>query len=224
MAQAALVTSTRTVPQQARAVATRERLLEATLQVLHERGYADTTTTAVCEQAGVSRGTQLHHFPSKAELVRATIEHLAAKRADEIRAEAAAIDAGNDRIEAALALLERTFTGRLYAVALEVWVAARTDPELRAALAPLERRIGRELFQLTLDVLDADGTDPDVREAVQLTLELMRGFGVAALLTDDRKRRQRLLRWQAGQLRQLLANRADRAAPSGSTEEKQWTS
>jgi AcrR family transcriptional regulator len=198
-------------PQQARAVATRERLLEATLQVLHERGYAATTTTAVCEQAGASRGAQLHHFPSKAELVRAAIEHLAARRAEEIRAEAAALPVGGDRVASALALLERTFTGRLYAVALEVWVAARTDPELRAALAPLERRIGRELFQLTVDVLDVDGADPDVREAVQLTLELMRGLGVAGLLTEDRKRRQRLLRWQAGQLRNLLESKAKRA-------------
>lgn len=187
-------------------MATRERLLEAALRVLHERGYADTTTTAVCEQAGASRGAQLHHFPSKAELVRATIEHLASKRAVELRAEAMTIPPGGDRITAALALLEKAFTGRLYTVALEVWVAARTDPELRAALAPLERRIGRELFQLTLDVLGADGTDPDVREAVQLTLELMRGLGVAGLLTDDRKRRQRLLHWQAGQLRTLLEN------------------
>ncbi|HJQ01945.1 MAG TPA: helix-turn-helix domain-containing protein [Jatrophihabitans sp.] len=195
-------------PQQARAIATRERLLEATLQVLHERGYADTTTTAVCEQARASRGAQLHHFPSKAELVRAAIEHLAARRAEEIRAEAAALPVGGDRVASALALLERTFTGRLYAVALEVWVAARTDPELRAALAPVERRIGRELFQLTVDVLGVDGADPDVREAVQLTLELMRGLGVAGLLTEDRKRRQRLLRWQAGQLRSLLENKA----------------
>jgi len=205
-------TATGPAPQQARAVATRERLLEATLQVLHERGYADTTIIAVCAQAGASRGAQLHHFPSKAELVRAAIEHLAAKRAAEIRAEAAMLPTRGDRISAALGLLERTFTGRLYTVALEVWVAARTDPELRAALAPLERRIGRELFQLTIDVLDADGTDPSVREAVQLTLELMRGLGVAGMLTDDRARRQRLLRWHAAQLRNVLENKPTQAA------------
>ncbi|MEO6700329.1 MAG: TetR/AcrR family transcriptional regulator [Jatrophihabitantaceae bacterium] len=194
-----------TAPQQARAVATRRRLLEATLRVLFDRGYADTTTTAVCEQAGVSRGAQLHHFPSKAELVRASIEYLAIRRADEIRAEAAAIPAGGDRIAAALELLERSFTGRLFVVALEVWVAARTDPELRDALAPLESRIGRELFGLTVDVLAVDGSDPQVRQAVQLTLDLMRGFGVSALLSDDRQRRKRLLAWHAEQLRQLLS-------------------
>jgi hypothetical protein len=39
---------------------------------------------------------------------------------------------------------------------------------------------------------------------LQLTLDLMRGLGVAALLTDDRQRRRRLLDWHAGQLRELL--------------------
>lgn len=195
-------------PLQARAVATRQRLVDSTLQVLFERGYAATTTTAVCEHARLSRGAQLHHFPNKAELVRAAIEQLAISRAEQIRREVAEVPAGGDRIAAALAMLERSFTGRLFALALEVWVAARTDPELRAALGPLERRIGRELSALVLELLGADGSDPDVRQAVQLTLDLMRGLGVAALLNDDRQRRQRLLRWHAGQLEQLL----DRAA------------
>lgn len=198
------------VPRQARALATRQRLLDATLDVLFERGYADTTTIAVCEQAGLSRGTQLHHFASKAELVRATIEHLAVRRADEIRAEArrlgsAHADSGGDRIDVALGLLERTFTGKLFVVALEVWVAARTDSELRLSLAPLEQRIGRELSQLTLDVLGADGDDPQARQAVQLTLDLMRGLGLAGLLTEDRQRRVRVLGWHGEQLRRLLS-------------------
>ncbi len=197
-------TGQRPAPQQARAVRTRERLLTAALQVLYERGYADTTTIAVCEQAGLSRGAQLHHFPNKAELVRASIEYLADQRAGEIRTEAAALPPGGDRVDIALGMLERTFTGRQFTLALEVWVAARTDPELQAALAPLEQRIGRELFRLTVEVLGVDGSRPDVRQAVQLTLDLMRGLGLAGLLTDDRRRRQHLLHWHADQLRQLL--------------------
>ena len=43
----------------------RARLLEATVELLVERGYAGTSTTLVSERAGVSRGAQLHHFPTK---------------------------------------------------------------------------------------------------------------------------------------------------------------
>jgi hypothetical protein len=78
--------------------------------------------------------------------------------------------------------------------ALEVWVAARTDDALRAALVPLEARLGRELHRVTVELLGADESRPRVREMVQATLDLVRGLGVADLLTDDSVRRTRLLR------------------------------
>jgi AcrR family transcriptional regulator len=140
----------------------------------------------------VSRGAQLHHFPTRASLVLAAVEHLMERRAGEIRAEAAALPPGS-RLDGAVDMLVAGFTGPLFAVALEVWVAARTDPELRAALLPLEARFGRELYRLTLAVLDADDREPGVRAALQATLDLLRGLGVANLLTDDSVRRAALL-------------------------------
>ncbi|MGZ5404407.1 MAG: helix-turn-helix domain-containing protein, partial [Nocardioides sp.] len=38
----------------------RLRLLEATVELLVERGFSGTSTTLVSERAGVSRGAQLH--------------------------------------------------------------------------------------------------------------------------------------------------------------------
>ncbi|MFD0853635.1 TetR/AcrR family transcriptional regulator, partial [Actinomadura adrarensis] len=46
---------------------------------------------------------------------------------------------------------------------------------------------------------------PGVRETVQATLDLMRGLGLAALLTDDSARRSRLLRQWATTLDRTLA-------------------
>lgn len=48
--------------QQERSTETRERLLDATVQSLIDLGYAKTTTTVVCERAGLSRGAQVHHL------------------------------------------------------------------------------------------------------------------------------------------------------------------
>ncbi len=53
-----------------------QRLLEATVDCLVERGWAGTTTTVIAERAMVSRGAQLHHYPTKAELVAAAVAHL----------------------------------------------------------------------------------------------------------------------------------------------------
>jgi hypothetical protein len=92
-----------------------------------------------------------------------------------------------------LDMLAASFTGHLFVAALEVWVAARTDAELRAALIPLEAKVGREMHRLAVDLLGADESKPGVREAVQATLDLLRGLGVANLLTDDSTRRRALL-------------------------------
>ena len=54
----------------------RARLLEATVELLVDKGYAGTSTTLVSERAGVSRGAQLHHFPTKQDLDVAAVQHV----------------------------------------------------------------------------------------------------------------------------------------------------
>jgi AcrR family transcriptional regulator len=190
------------VIQQQRSRATQQRLLDATIDCLVKHGWSGTTTTLVAETAGVSRGAQLHHYPTKAALVLAAVEHLTHKRAEEIRAEAGG---GSHRVEHVLELLEASFTGPMFQAALEVWVAARTDDALRDALVPLEATIGRELYRLTVDMLGADDRRPEVRDAIQATLELLRGLGVASLLSDDSVRRQAVLASWSAHLKAQLA-------------------
>ncbi len=197
------------MPSQAeRSRTTQQRLLAATVDCLVEDGWAGTTTTLVASRAGVSRGAQLHHYPTRTALVLAAVEHLADRRAAELRGEVAALPPGPDRIGATVRLLAGAFTSPLYAAALEVWVAARTDPDLRSALVGVEARIGRELHRLAVDLLGADESRPGVRETVQATLDLLRGLGVAHLLSDDRVRRERLLDAWAHHLREALDDRA----------------
>ncbi len=190
--------------QQQRSLSTQRLLLEAAVECLVERGWAGTTTTLVADRAGVSRGAQLHHYRTKSALLIAAVEHLAERRSAELRAEAAKLPPYGDRVEATIRLLASLFTGPLFAAAIEVWVAARTDRALRAALVPVEARFGRELHQLTVVLLGADESRPGVREAVQTTLDLMRGLGVANLLTDDSARRTRLLASWSTRLAEVL--------------------
>ncbi|SCL62174.1 transcriptional regulator, TetR family [Micromonospora citrea] len=193
------------VPQQERSRATKARLLEATVECLVEHGWAGTTTTVVAARAGVSRGAQLHHYPTKAALVTAAVTHLTERRAEELRTEAEALPPGPQRLDRVIDLLATSFTGPLFVAALELWVAARTDRELREALLPLEARVGREMHRLTVALLDVDERRPGVREAVQATLDLLRGLGVANLLNDDSTRRAALLTTWKRQLSTLLA-------------------
>jgi AcrR family transcriptional regulator len=189
------VTATR-VPQEERTRAMRHRLLEATLRCLVERGWSGTSTTLVSERAGVSRGAQLHHFPTKADLVVAAVEHIATVRRDELAEAAARLPRGKHRTREVLELLGEHFTADVFAAALELWVAARTDPGLLAAVERLERQTGRETHRLTVEMLDVDESQPGARELVQATLDLIRGLGLANTISDDSGRRKQVLdRW-----------------------------
>jgi AcrR family transcriptional regulator len=193
-------------PQQERSRVTQQRLLTATIECLVEYGWSGATTTVIAERAGVSRGAQLHHYPTRAALVMAAVGHLSERRAREIRIEAAALNGASpeQRLDRVIDMLAAAFTGPLFVAALEMWVAARTDPELRRALIPMEARVGREMHRLTVDLLAVDESKPGVREAVQATLDLLRGLGVANLLTDDSARRAAMLAAWKEQLATLL--------------------
>lgn len=176
----------------------RQRLLEATVQCLAEYGWSGTSTTVISQVAGVSRGAQLHHFPTKNDLVVAAVEHLALVRRDELAHAAAALPEGPGRTRAVLEMLGEHFTSDVFAAALELWVAARSDRALLAALGPFERVTGRETHKLTVEMLDADETSPGARELVQATLDLIRGLGLANTISNDAARRTRILdRWAA---------------------------
>jgi AcrR family transcriptional regulator len=180
--------------EQERSRVTRQRLMEACVECLVELGWAGTTTTVVAQRAGVSRGAQLHHYPTRAELVVAAVEHVGRARAAEIVESAGGLPAGPRRTEAALGLLAGFYCGPLFAAALELWVAARTDEQLRVVVAPLETQLGREAHKVAVELLGADEARPGVRELIQATLDLLRGLGLAGVLSDDRERRLRILR------------------------------
>lgn len=181
------------VPQEERTRAMRARLLEATVECLVERGFSGTSTTLVSDRAGVSRGAQLHHFPTKNDLVVAAVAHLTEIRGAELAAAAARLPTGPHRTRAVLQMLGDHFTSPVFTAALELWVAARTDAALLEAVAPLEQRVGREIHRLTVELLGADESRPGIRELVQATLDLVRGLGLAATITDDARRRGRIL-------------------------------
>jgi AcrR family transcriptional regulator len=189
-------TTTVRVPQEERTRVMRARLLEATVDCLVERGFAGTSTTLVSERAGVSRGAQLHHFPTKNALVVAAVEHLTEVRGAELARAAEKLPTGPKRTRAVLRMLGDHFTSPVFSAALELWVAARTDEALRAVVAPLEQRVGRETHRLTVDLLGVDESRAGARELVQATLDLVRGLGLANTVSDDAARRARILdRW-----------------------------
>ncbi len=187
-------------PQQDRSRATRQRLLAATIDCLAEQGWAATSLAVVATRAGVSRGAAQHHFPTRETLFTAAVDHVTELRLAQVRSRAANLPSGGSRTEAVVDMLVRLYTGPPFVAALQVWVAASADPALRDQVLPLEARVGRAAHRAALELLDADESAPGVREAVQATLDLARGLGLANLLTNDARRRHRVVRQWARML------------------------
>jgi AcrR family transcriptional regulator len=183
---------------------TRRKLMEATVECLVERGWTGTTTVLVAERAGVSRGAQLHHFRTRGELVAAAVEYVGAQGVQEMLDRAAELPATGNRTTAVVEFIIDFFVSELFTAALELWVAARTDPELTALVVGLEARLGRECHRIAVGLLAADESRPGVRETVQATLDLARGLALANLLTDDGRRRARIVRRWADMVDQAL--------------------
>lgn len=175
-------------PKQARAVATRRNLLDATVRVLCEHGYSGMTTTIVAESAGVSQGALYKHFGSKHQLVAATTEHLFARLIEEFRRVFATGGSEDERISVALRELWAIFVmPELYAV-LELYMAARTVEPLRQALLPV-LLIHREnlMSEARRFFPEAAANNPRFVECVDAVMMAMQGAAISAAVVPELK-------------------------------------
>ena len=187
--------------QEERSATTRAALLDATIDALVEYGYANLTTTRVVERAGVSRGAQVHHFPTKAQLVSEAVRHLAARRVEEFLQAAPRLPSSEERRAAwILDRLWEVHTSPLFEAALELWVAARTDPELRASLTAVERDVATAVTSTGPDLFPELSKRPDFKTDVNAAMAAIRGLALLRFVDDPetvdrgwRKTKQRLM-------------------------------
>lgn len=180
--------------QAARTASTRARLLDATIECLDELGYARTTTPEIARRAGVSRGAQLHHFPTKAALVAAAVEHLFRRRVAEFLSAFAAVPPGADRLAAALDILWQLVSGRSFHAWLELLVASRTDPELRALMAGVAGR-SIETIEHTFRELFAPAGDDDAYYTIapRFAFTLLEGLALQQIVLGSTRPAEPLL-------------------------------
>lgn len=120
-------------------VDTRERLIEATRELLWERGYVGTSPGAIMRRSGVGQGSLYHHFSGKPALALAAVERSAAELMATAESFFSAPGSALERIEAWLRrerdVLRGCPIGRL---TQDPEVVA--DPVLRA---PVDEALGR---------------------------------------------------------------------------------
>lgn len=162
--------------------ATRAALIEAAIDALLTDGYAGTTTARVAERAGLSRGAAPHYFASKADLVGEALVTLARERVVAIRD---AVPSDPEHwTESMLDLIWDAHTSPIFALTVELAVAARADPQLASALAAMEREVGHAIVDAALHVAGPRAREPGFREDMELILATARGLALLPLVSD----------------------------------------
>ncbi|WP_431980854.1 TetR/AcrR family transcriptional regulator [Streptomyces qinglanensis] len=131
------------------------RLIEATQELLWDRGYVGTSPRAIQRRAGVGQGSMYHHFGGKPDLARAAVH----RSAEEMRARAEADLSGAGgalgRVRAYLTRERAVLRGcRVGGLAQDPDVVA--DPGLRAPLQETFDRLRARLAEV-LEEGRADG-------------------------------------------------------------------
>ena len=84
-------------PNAARRLATRGKILAAAVRCLAEEGYAQTSTVRVATLARVPRGSLLHQFPTRIDLILEVAQYAARRQSAFIREGLAELPSGRER-------------------------------------------------------------------------------------------------------------------------------
>lgn len=126
-----------------RSAATRNKLIESAIYCLRRYGYLATTTIAVAEHAGLSRGAMLHQFGTKVDLMLAVARYVVDQQNSFFASALRRFPRGRDRF---VALTDVTWEAlsRPSAIALtEIMIASRSDPDLAAQFPAVAEELDR---------------------------------------------------------------------------------
>ncbi|GMG88404.1 TetR/AcrR family transcriptional regulator [Biformimicrobium ophioploci] len=189
---------------------TRDRILEAAIDCFINLGYSSVTTAKVADNAGVSRGAMLHHFPSKTELIQAAVEYLQGKLLDDYSQKVALIPkklSGKDRRRAGLDAYWSYLTGDLFTVYHELCVAGRTDEELKGIIEVAAARFEEHAYESNKEMFKEWNDRGDLYLlAMDITKFLMEGMAVGQWGRDKDKRVNRLLDYLGDRLEEIFSD------------------
>src|SRR5688572_20422364 len=168
--------------QEQRSAETRQRLLEATIDLLIERGYARLTTADIAERAGVSNGARVHHFPTKEELVVAANKKIYANAVSLGTARSQSARHSKHPIKDCFDDLISLYFGRWFLGSLDATVAARTDKRLAKKLHPVIVDYHNDIRRVwTRAFADAGFSPAEAAGTYEVVLYTVRGMALSSV-------------------------------------------
>jgi AcrR family transcriptional regulator len=199
-------------PNAERRAATRDKILDAAVRSLSEDGYAQTTTVAVADIAGVARGSLLHQFPTRIDLILEVAQYAARRQSGFIRDGLAELPAGRERFVGSVDVTWRAFQQPQSRALTEIIIATRHDAELATRIPDFAHNFEAGIASGARRFAESLGLTCAPEEAVaerRLVLVALRGLAVATSLSGEQSDPEAVL----GLLRRVRADFYDRHAP-----------
>jgi AcrR family transcriptional regulator len=173
-------------PNAERREATRGKILAAAVRCLSDVGYAQTSTVRVAQEAEVARGSLLHQFPTRIDLILAVAQHAAKSQGEFIRAGLAKLPAGRERFVGSVDVTWQAFQTLESRALIEIIIATRHDPELAARIPDFAQRFEAGVNRGAQRFAEASGLQDEAGEAAaqrRLMLVALRGLAVETMLS-----------------------------------------
>jgi AcrR family transcriptional regulator len=183
-------TSPKDTPKSAR---TRARILDCALRLFARIGYAEATNARIAEEAGLTRGAMLYHFPTREALVEAAAQWVHNARSALMTKAAANPPQGADLAERAIDAYWALLNEPAFVAFAELEAAARTNPMVAGYLAPHQAAFDRAQMGDQLHSLFSAGSGPRFQASRDLARFMLEGMARANLTYDAEARVQRLL-------------------------------
>ncbi|MEV1019839.1 TetR/AcrR family transcriptional regulator [Streptomyces sp. NPDC050264] len=165
---------------------TRQRLLDAALDVFAEVGFGRSTVEQVCERAGFTRGAFYSNFSSLDELFLALWEERSARMLGDVRSALADLDPADPESAVRAAIAATPVDDAWYRITAEFTVHALRNPGLRRVMAAREQAIRDAILPVFVTALRRLGRRvSDERALGDALVAVHDGTTVQVLLQPD---------------------------------------
>ncbi len=172
---------------------TRERILDAAMHQFAIVGYHAATNGAIADEAELTRGAMLYHFPSREDLVEAAVAHIQAARLKLLDAAAKEPPPGSDATSHAIEAYWRMLSETPFVAFAELQGVARTDAMVRERITEAQDAFDRAQFGDGFLALAMAGSGGRFQASRDLARFLLEGLSRATLAYDSEARASNLL-------------------------------
>ncbi|HEY9092939.1 TetR/AcrR family transcriptional regulator, partial [Parasphingorhabdus sp.] len=134
--------------QAAKSEAMRQQLLQTSVACFANMPYSEVSAVLIAERAGVSRGGMQYHFPTRLDMLQATVRYLHARRLEIFRNDLNSVPDGVHPVDHMVDSHWRNLNEAEFRAYQELVLAGRSEPELHKLLTSSYRAFINEWHEI----------------------------------------------------------------------------